>query len=381
VTLAQGEAVEDLKAHALVFDATGIGAPNDLRSLYDFFSAWLRNLRHSGRIVVLGRSDKGLKTPQVQATQAALKGFVRSLAKEVGKKGATAQLLLVGEQASAELVGPLRFWLSDRSAYVTGQVIEVEAAPDAPSEADWTRPLESKIALVTGAARGIGAATAHALASLGAQVHCLDRPADDGPCSRVAQEIGGKVLLKDITDADAPDVIADALSADGGVDIVVHNAGITRDKTLARMKSEWWDQALDVNLGAVCRITERLLEGTLRDNGRLLFLSSIAGIAGNYGQTNYAASKSGIAGYAQALGPALASRGITSNAIAPGFIETRLTDAMPVAIREVGRRFNALSQGGIPYDVANVIAFLASPASAGVNGQVVRVCGGNLVGA
>ena len=147
------------------------------------------------------------------------------------------------------------------------------------------------------------------------------------------------------------------------------------------MRIEHWNQAIDVNLGAVARITDALLEGTLHDGGRLVFLSSIAGIAGNMGQTNYAASKSGVIGLVKSISASVADRGITANAVAPGFIETRLTDAIPVVIREVARRMNSLSQGGKPTDVAQAINFFSSPNALGVSGQVLRVCGGSLVGA
>ena len=147
------------------------------------------------------------------------------------------------------------------------------------------------------------------------------------------------------------------------------------------MKSEWWDQAVDINLGAVERITTRLLDGVLRDNGRIICLSSVAGIAGNMGQTNYAASKSGILGYVRGLAPTVARRGITVNAIAPGFIETRLTAAIPAATREGARRLSNLSQGGLPSDIAEAVTFFSSPGASGLCGQVLRVCGGNLMGA
>ncbi len=164
---------------------------------------------------------------------------------------------------------------------------------------------------------------------------------------------------------------------------MVHNAGITRDKTLAKMKPELWDQTLDVNLVAVARITDALAQpgGPLRDGGRVICLSSVAGIAGNLGQTNYAASKAGIIGFVRALAPKLAGRGITVNAIAPGFIETRLTQAIPVVIREVGRRLSALGQGGLPDDIGQLVTFLASPGAQGITGQIIRDCGGALIGA
>ena len=129
------------------------------------------------------------------------------------------------------------------------------------------------------------------------------------------------------------------------MDIVVHNAGVTRDKTLARMKPELWDQALAINLDAVVRISEALVAGALRDQGRIVCLSSVAGIAGNMGQTNYAASKAGIIGVVRHLAGELAGRGIAVNAVAPGFIETRLTAAIPTMIREVGRRLSNSGPG------------------------------------
>jgi 3-oxoacyl-[acyl-carrier protein] reductase len=187
----------------------------------------------------------------------------------------------------------------------------------------------------------------------------------------------------DITDPEAPGPIADTLlERHGGVDIVVHNAGVTRDKRLQNMKPELWDSAVDINLGAVVRITEALLaKKALRDGGRVICLSSVSGIAGNNGQTNYSASKAGIVGFVKALAPKVAKKGITVNAIAPGFIETRLTAAMPVMLREGARRLSSLGQGGRPEDVGQAITFLATPGAVGVTGGVLRVCGGALVGA
>jgi len=213
-------------------------------------------------------------------------------------------------------------------------------------------------------------------------VVCLDRPDDDAALARVAHELGGSALPLDITDPAAPRTIADHLrSRHGGVDIVIHNAGVTRDKTIGNMSAEQWEQAVDINLGAVTRINGALLPAVLRDGGRIVCLSSVAGIAGNVGQTNYAASKAGILGYVRALAPELAARGITVNAVAPGFIETRLTAAIPVMIREAGRRLAALGQGGLPEDVGETICFLSQPAAVGLTGQTLRVCGGALIGA
>ena len=162
---------------------------------------------------------------------------------------------------------------------------------------------------------------------------------------------------------------------------MVHNAGITRDKKLQNMKDDVFGSAIAVNLTAPERITQTLLEeGVVNANGRVIGVASIAGIAGNVGQTNYAASKAGVIGLVDALAPVV-SNGITINAVAPGFIETKMTAAVPLMTREVGRRLNALQQGGLPVDVAETIAWYANPASTAVNGNVVRVCGQMMLGA
>ncbi len=373
---------DGFKAHGFLFDATGLDDPSQLRALYDFFHPLGHRLRNCGRVVVLGRPAQDAETPRAAAAAAALEGFVRSLAKELGKRGSTAQLVTVAKGAE-DRVGPvLRFLLSSRSAFISGQPLHVDGQVPWPDAVPFVRPLEGKVALLTGAARGIGAATCELLAAEGAHVVCLDRPQDDALASQVARKIGGSVLLADVSDPEAPQTIARQLKErHGGVDIVVHNAGITRDKTIARMKPELWDMTLDINLAAVARITEALIDGPLRAGGRIVLLSSIAGIAGNMGQTNYAASKSGVIGYTRKLAEDLAGVGITVNAIAPGFIETRLTAAIPVMIREAARRLSNLGQGGQPQDVGEAITFLTTPGAAGITGRVLRVCGGALVGA
>jgi 3-oxoacyl-[acyl-carrier protein] reductase len=365
--------------NALVFDATGVADTAGLRKMYDFFQPLVRRIARSGRLVVIGRAQDGL-SPEAAASQAALDGFVRSIAKEIGRVGATANLVVVAKGAESRVGPVLRFVLSSRSAFVDGQPITVTARAKAIKEPSPVRSLEKKIALVTGAARGIGEATAKALAAEGAHVVCLDRPVDDQPTSQLARSLGGTALGVDMGEDDAPSKIAAALKSLGGVDVIVNNAGITRDKTLGGMKPEQWDSVLGINLNAVIKTTAAL-EPLLRDNGRVICLSSIAGIAGNMGQTAYAASKGGIVGYVRAYAERLADRGVTVNAVAPGFIETRMTAAIPVAIREVARRLSALGQGGLPEDIAQAITFLATPGAQGVTGRTLRVCGGAFVGA
>lgn len=368
-------------AKALVFDATGIDTVAGLSALHDFFHPLVPRLAKSGRVVVVGRPPESCPTPEAVAAQTALEGFARSVAKEVGRKGSTAHVVYVEPGAEDRLAGVLRFLLSRRSAFLSGQPFRVTNKAHSLSSPDgWVRALDGKVALVTGAARGIGEATARLLAGEGAHVVVLDRPEDEDAARALARELGGTALLVDITAHDAGDRIKDALG-DKGLDIVVHNAGITRDKTLGKMRKEAWNQTVDVNLGAVVRLTRALSESVLRDGGRVICLSSVAGLAGNVGQTNYAASKAGVAGFVRALAPELAPRGITVNAIAPGFIETRMTAAIPFVIREAGRRLSNLSQGGQPADVGEAVSFLASPGAQGLTGQVVRVCGGALIGA
>ncbi|MEU5096850.1 3-oxoacyl-ACP reductase [Streptomyces sp. NPDC020996] len=372
---------------AVVLDATGVRDVGALAEVHAALHPVVRSVAGSGRVVVLGTPLDADDHHQAAAQQA-LEGFTRSLGKEIGR-GRTVNLVRLTDPAAAE--STLRFLLSPRSAYVSGQVIEVgPAAPDAaaPEVADALdvtdgpdRPLAGRTALVTGAARGIGEAVAETLARDGARVVVLDVPQAEADARRVAERLGGTALALDITAADAGRRMAEALP--DGLDVLVHNAGVTRDRRLVNMPAERWSSVLEVNLASVLRSTDELLAaGTLKRGGRIVATASIAGIAGNAGQTNYGASKAGVVGLVRSLAPrALAEHGVTVNAVAPGFIETKMTAAVPLFIREAGRRMNSLAQGGLPADVAETTAWLAHPASASVNGQVVRVCGQSLLGA
>ncbi|EXS96386.1 3-oxoacyl-ACP reductase [Acinetobacter baumannii] len=369
---------KESKFKAVVFDASGIQNSEQLNELYKFFNPIARQVATSGRVIVIGTTPETAKTVKQAIAQRALEGFIKSVGKEF-KKGITAQVVYVDEGAAANLESTLRFLLSPRSAYVSGQVIRVSKADVV--DVDWAKPLAGKTALVTGASRGIGEAIAHVLARDGAPVICLDVPQQQADLDRVAADIGGSTLAIDITAADAGEKIKAAAAKQGGLDIIVHNAGITRDKTLANMKPELWDLVININLSAAERVNDYLLENDgLNANGRIVCVSSISGIAGNLGQTNYAASKAGVIGLVKFTAPIL-KNGITINAVAPGFIETQMTAAIPFAIREAGRRMNSMQQGGLPVDVAETIAWFASTASTGVNGNVVRVCGQSLLGA
>ncbi|MGY1594497.1 3-oxoacyl-ACP reductase [Geodermatophilus sp. SYSU D00708] len=373
---------DDRRLGAVLLDATGLAGPADLAAAYAVLAPAVKRLGPSGRVLVLGDPPASAAAPAPAAARQALEGLVRSVAKEL-RNGATANLLYVPEGAEASIESPVRFFLSGRSAYVDGQVVTLSAA-DVPAGTGEERPLAGEVAVVTGAARGIGAAIARVLARDGAHVVAVDVPAAGQALAEVANEVGGTALQLDITAPDAADrLIAHLRERHGGVDVVVHNAGITRDKLLVNMDADRWNAVLAVNLQAQLDLTQAMLdaEGVLRPGARVVAVSSQSGIAGNRGQTNYAASKAGVIGMVRAWAPGFAERGATINAVAPGFIVTEMTARMPFGTREVGARLNSLQQGGLPVDVAETIAWLAQPASAGVNGQVVRVCGQSLLGA
>ncbi|MHB8659132.1 MAG: 3-oxoacyl-ACP reductase [Solirubrobacteraceae bacterium] len=376
-------APSDQSFKALVFDASGIASSQELSHAWAFFHPTIRRVRRCGRIIVLATAPGECRDPHGATAQRALEGLVRSMAKEVGK-GATAQLLYVSPGGEDAIESTARFFLSPKSAYVSAQVVRVGRAEGTPAVGlDWERPLSGKVALVTGAARGIGRSIAETLARDGAHVVGLDVGPLTGDLEHVTERLGGSSIIADITDEDAPSVISGHLiEHHAGVDVVVHNAGITRDRTLGRMTQELWGTVLGVNLTSAEKINRELFaRKAVRENGRIICVSSISGIAGNAGQTNYSTSKAGVIGMVQSWAPTVAKSGATINAVAPGFIETQMTAAMPITIREAGRRMNSMSQGGLPVDVAEAIAWYANPATGAVNGNVVRVCGQSLLGA
>jgi 3-oxoacyl-[acyl-carrier protein] reductase len=371
---------------AVVLDLSGIEDPAQLDVVRTVVGPALKRLAPSGRVLLLGRDHGRSDGPTLRGVRQSLEGITRSVAKEL-RAGATANLVLVGAGSDANIDAAVRFFLSGRSAYVDGQIVHVATSrsPLLTPPADWARPLAGKVAVVTGAARGIGAAIAEVLARDGATVVCVDVPAAGEGLARIANRLGGTALQLDVTAPDAGRrIVRHARTRHGSLDVVVHNAGITRDRLLVNLDADRWRSVLDVNLGSVLRMNEAILGADgLAPGGHLVCVSSIAGIAGNRGQTNYAASKAGIIGLVEALGssPDLHARGITVNAVAPGFIETEMTAKIPVATRELGRRLNSLSQGGLPVDVAETVAWLSQDANAGVTGNVLRVCGQSLLGA
>lgn len=385
---AGGEVVREARAgetlHGIVFDATSLESTSELVELHEFITPVGRSLQPQARVVVVGTAPALTTSSSAHIAQRALEGFTRSLGKEVGR-GGTVQLVYVAPGAEDRLASTLTFLLSTKSAYVSGQVVSVGTCLVRPDFVviDELRPLTGKVALVTGSARGIGAAIARTLHRDGATIVGVDVPQAAGDLQSLMDELDGQRVSLDITAVDAPQRLARAIrEGPGGVDVVVHNAGVTRDKKLANMTLERWTSVMNVNLRAPELITTELFEQHLvRPNGRIVGVASIAGIAGNAGQTNYATSKAGVIGFVDATAPRAADYGVTVNAVAPGFIETQMTAALPTVIREAGRRMNSLSQGGLPVDVAETIAWLAHPSSFGVTGNVVRVCGQSLLGA
>ena len=373
---------EKLGAIILVLDE--LARPEDLAKPVLTAATSLRDLAPNSRVITVSRSVAQAAEPAVAAARQGVDGLLRSLAKEL-RAGATANGILLAGGAgttSPSTLGALRFFLSGRSAFVDGQFLTVSSA-EGSLPADPEKPLAGKVAVVTGAARGIGAAIARTLHRDGAMVVVVDIPAAGDHLATVANEVHGTALQLDISREDAGQRIIDhAVERHGRLDIVIHNAGITRDKLLANMDQGRWDSVIAVNIAAQLRIIEALLASEhFRNSPRIVSVASTSGIAGNRGQTNYAASKGGVMGMVRATAPLIGTHGGSINAVAPGFIETEMTAKIPFATREIARRLNSLQQGGRPGDVAEAIAFLASDAAGGISGDVLRVCGQNLVGA
>jgi 3-oxoacyl-[acyl-carrier protein] reductase len=368
---------------AVILALTELTHPDQLSEPVLEVGAVLKSLPRGGRVITVSRAAVADDAPAVAAARQGVDGLLRSLAKEL-RGGATGNgVVLAGDVpvTAPSVVGALRFFLSTRSAFVDGQLLTIDSDAGSLPE-DWAAPLAGRVAVVTGAARGIGASIADTLARDGATVIAVDVPAAGEQLVAVANRVRGTALQLDVTAEDAgARILEHALQRHGRLDIVVHNAGITRDKLLANMSGDKWDSVLAVNIASQLRINEALLtSGDFTDAPRIVSLASTSGIAGNRGQTNYAASKGGVIGMVRATAPLLEAFGGTANAVAPGFIETEMTARIPAVTRQVARRLNSLQQGGQPVDVAETVAFLASPAAGGVVGRVLRVCGQNMVG-
>lgn len=239
--------------------------------------------------------------------------------------------------------------------------------------------LQGEVVLVTGASRGIGAAIADTLAAQGAKV--IGTATTQSGAAAISERmaaLGGVGKILNVTDGAAVEALIDAITAEfGTISILVNNAGITRDQLLMRMKDDDWSAILDTNLSSVFRTSKAVMRSMMKARkGRIINIASVIGVTGNAGQSNYAAAKAGIIGFSKSLAREVGSRGITVNVIAPGFIETDMTQSLPEAQKEIMMGQIALGRFGAPQDIADAVAFLASPAAAYITGQTLHVNGG-----
>lgn len=372
--------IYDAIIDGLIVCCVGMETIEDLEDLYTTVKNTVSKIAANGRVVLVSRMDD--TTALSYTVQKSIDGFARALSKEIGgKKGVTVNLLKITNKnvMPYEVVKAATFFLSDKSSFITGQVVELNNAYGLEISS-LSKLLQDKVAIVTGGARGIGAAAARVLHREGAKVIIIDVPFAKDDAEKLALEINGDVILEDITDPKATaDIQKYILNNYKGLDILINNAGITRDKTIAKMSVDQWRSVLNVNLKAMINLTETFIENGFNKNAKVVGLSSISGIAGNVGQTNYSLTKAGVIGFTKAI--SIHHENLYINAVAPGFIETKMTENLPFFVKEGGRRLSTLKQGGLPEDVAELIGFLASPLSDGINGECIRVCGGSMIGA
>ena len=241
--------------------------------------------------------------------------------------------------------------------------------------------LHGKVAIVTGAAQGIGRAIAESLAQAGADIVVADLdPSRSKDTVAAVEQLGRKALNVKVNVADATDtkaMVDQVLKEWGKVDILVNNAGITKDGLLMRMSEDAWDAVMDINLKGVFLCSREAIKDMTRQRyGRIINITSVAAFMGNPGQANYSASKAGIVGFTKTVAREYAVRGVTVNAVAPGFIETAMTDVLPVNIKDEMKKLIPLGRFGTVNDVAQAVVFLASPDAGYITGQVIHVNGG-----
>lgn len=314
--------------------------------------------------------------------RAATQGFMRSAFKELGKSGSACHVIRAEDaQAAAALAA---FLASPRAAFLTG--LDLVAQKSLAGDAADVPALDGKVVLVTGAARGIGASIAERLALEGAHVWINDiaqsvAAAADTVAQIRARGSHAEFVAADVGTLSGAQAIADAIGKGAGrLDGVIHNAGITRDRTLKKMSVAQWRQVLQVNFGAM-HLVQTAVAPLLQPGASVVLMSSVMGIAGNFGQTNYSASKSAVIELAKQWACDGYNRGLRANAIAPGFILTDMTAQMPVVNREMAKQLTAMLQPGLPLDVAETACFLVGAQSRGLTGQVLRCDGGMAFGA
>ena len=335
----------------------------------------VKTLGRNQQLLLVGLSSEDCIGEQA-IFQRTLVGITKSLAKEIGHRAQTVNLIQIPKTTDlGEFAFVNSFFTSGRSAFITGQVIPV-------SDSSVQGLLRDKVCLVTGGAGGIGSATVKRLESEGAKIILVDvQPMLDNAGKPASSNI--KPFAADLTNEQNVSGLVDYVRSEyGRVDVLINNAGITRDRTLGKMSEAQWDQVLNINLMAVLNLTDLLLAASLiSENGTIINTSSISGIAGNFGQTNYTATKAALIAMGAIYSKKLSEKGITVNAIAPGYIETAMVKTMPFVTRFMAERLTCLLQAGTPEDIAETMAFLAHPGSRGIKGEVLKVCGGSFLGA
>jgi len=237
--------------------------------------------------------------------------------------------------------------------------------------------MEDKVVLITGASGGIGKVIAQRFAKAGAKVVLNDIALAEQALQSLSQEIGAKYFLADVSKLEEVEkMIQDIQKEFGQIDVLINNAGITRDKTLAKMSQEEWQKVIDVDLTGVFNCAKSALPLLIANQGKIINISSVVGQRGNFGQTNYAAAKAGIIGFTKALCKEVGRFGVTVNAIAPGFIETSLTENLPAQVTEAVKKFTPLGRFGKPAEVADLIFFLSSDQANFITGAVINIDGG-----
>lgn len=381
---------------ALVLNTQHYRSAEGLEKLFDDCQSLLPLLGKRAHVLLLSPETTQTHTTHQQRYLEGFTALTKCLAKEMAPEATTINHLRVYDNRHQSLPALLRYFLSNRSSYVTGQCVSVGLIPSAQRWAKKTAtssaaPLAASnpephhllnapkkpLALVTGATGGIGRAIAHRLAADNFRIILVDQPREKFALRYLAEKTGGIALSLDLTRPNSSGALAECIDDHGGkLQSLVHNAGIIRDRLFKNMGAEAWQSVLNTNLWAPIKITENLLkEKKLADQARIVLMSSVMALSGNRGQTQYCLAKAGLMGFMQDIAPQIAKAGMTINTIAPGFIDTPMTQRLPKRIREIAKRYNAFAQAGRPEDVAEAVALCCQPTADFFSGNVLRVCG------